>query len=229
MQSDGFIREVDEELQRERVARLWQRYGTIIIGVAVIVIAATAGKVGWDAWQDRQLAQQATAFAAAENAFRTDLPEAADKFAVLADGLDGNAAAIARLREAQVRLADGQDDAAVATLEAVAATAGIDAILRDIAAVAAAEQRLDADSLAELRASLEQQGADGAAFRYSARELLALAALEAGERDESLEQLRSLANDGTAPEPIRQRAGELLAALGAPLEEPTPSTSDEAS
>ena len=229
MESDGFIREVDEELQRERAARLWQRYGTIIIAGAVIVIAATAGKVGWDAWQRHQMAEEAAAFAAAEAVFRTDLPEAADQFAALADELDGNVAAIARLREAQARLANDQDDAALASLEAVASTTDIDPILRDVAAVAAAEHRFDATSLAELRDSLGQQDADEAAFRFSARELLALAALEAGEREEALDMLRKLANDGTAPGPIRQRAGELLAALGAPLEESTAPATDEAS
>ncbi len=229
MESDGFIREVDEELQRERAARLWQRYGTIIIAGAVIVIAATAGKVGWDAWQRHRMAEEAAAFAAAEATFRDDLPEAADRFAALADDLDGDVAAIARLREAQAWLANDRDDAALASLEAVASTTGIDPILRDVAAVAAAEHRFDATSLAELRDSLEPQHAEEAAFRFSARELLALAALEAGERDEALDALRKLANDGTAPGPIRQRAGELLAALGAPLEEPTAPATDEAS
>lgn len=231
MQSDGFIREVDEELQRERVARLWQRYGTIVVGVAVTVIAGTAGKVGWDAWQERQLTQQGAAFAAAESAFRSNPPDAADRFAALAGDLGGNAAAVARLREAQARLAAGEDDTAVASLEVVGDTGGIDTILRDVAAMAAAQQRFDATNLAELRSSLDLQGTNDSAFRYSTRELLALAALEAGDRDESLDLLRALANDGMAPEPIRQRAGELLAALGAPLDEPAGASpeSDEAS
>ena len=227
MQSDGFIREVDEELQRERVARLWQRYGAIVVGVAVIVIAGTAGKVGWDAWQERQLTRQGAAFAAAEAAFRSNPPESADQFAALADELGGNAAAVARLREAEARFAAGEDATAVASLDAVGGADGIDAILRDVGAMAAAQHRFDATNLAELRASLELPGADESAFRYSTRELLALAALEAGERDESLDLLRDLASDGMAPEPIRQRAAELLAALGAPVDES--SASDEAS
>lgn len=231
MQSDGFIREVDEELQRERVAQLWQRYGTIVVGVAVIVIAGTAGKVGWDAWQERQLTQQGSAFAAAEASFRSNSSDAADQFAALAADLGGNAAAVARLREAQARLAAGDDDTAVASLEVVGGTSDIDAILRDVAAMAAAQHRFDTTNLAELRSSLDPDGSDESAFRYSTRELLALAALEAGERDASLDLLRELANDGMAPEPIRQRAGELLAALGAPLDESAgaPPESDEAS
>lgn len=231
MQSDGFIREVDEELQRERAARLWQRYGTIVVAVAVIVIAGTAGKVGWDAWQERQLTRQGSAFAAAEASFRSDPTEAADQFAALAADLGGDAAAVARLREAQARLAAGDDDTAVASLEVVGDTDGIDAILRDVAAMAAAQHRFDATDLAEVRPSLDPDGNAESAFRYSTRELLALAALEAGDRDKSLDLLRELATDGMAPEPIRQRAGELLAALGAPLDEPAGASpeSDEAS
>jgi hypothetical protein len=40
--SDIF-REVDEDLRREQVRKLWDRFAPYVIGLAVLIVAATAG------------------------------------------------------------------------------------------------------------------------------------------------------------------------------------------
>ncbi len=45
--SDIF-REVDEDLRREQFKRLWDRFGTYVIGLAVLIVVVTAGYRGWD-------------------------------------------------------------------------------------------------------------------------------------------------------------------------------------
>ncbi len=44
--SDIF-REVEEEVRREQAKKLWDRYGAYVIGVAVLLVAVTAGYRGW--------------------------------------------------------------------------------------------------------------------------------------------------------------------------------------
>ena len=232
MASDGFIREVDEELQRDRMAQLWKRYGPIAIGVALVVVAAVAGKVGWDAWQARQLEQQGAAFAAAEAALdRNDLTAAADQFASLAAVQRGDAAAIARLREARARIATGDGEAGAALLDELSRDGGIDAVLRDFAAIAAAQRRLGHTDPVTLRDELAALMADDAPFRHSAREIAALAAIEAGDESGAIETLRQLQADIATPDAMRRRAGELLAALGVSDDEAAPAIpeTDEAS
>lgn len=232
MASDGFIREVDEELQRDRMAKLWQRYGPIAIGVALVVVAATAGKVGWDAWQARQLERQSAAFAAAEAALeRDDFTVAADQFASLAAAQSGDAAALARLREAEARFAAGDSEAGLALLDMLADDTGIDALLRDYAAVSAAQRRLGHTDPVTLGADLRLRMAENAPFRHSARELAALAALEAGDEPGAIDMLRQLQADTATPDAMRRRAGELLAALGVVDDDADPTTppADEAS
>ena len=221
MASDGFIREVDEELQRDRMAKLWRRYGPIAIGVALIVVAATAGKVGWDAWQVRQLEQQGAAFAAAEAALeRNDPTAAADQFASLAAAQSGDAAALARLREAEARIKAGDTENGLALLDEVARNSRIDAVLRDYAAVTAAQRRLGQADPVSLQADLQPRMVSDAPFRHSAREIAALAALEAGDEAGAIEALRLLQADIATPDDMRRRAGELLAALGVTDEDP---------
>lgn len=232
MASDGFIREVDEELQRDRIAKLWKRYGPLAIGVALVVVAAVSGKVGWDAWQARQMEQHGVAFAAAEAAFdRNDLAAAADQFASLAAAQRGDAAALARLREAQARIAAGDSEAGLALLDQLAGDNRIDVVLRDYAAVTAAQRRLGHADPVTLQAELRPRMTDTAPFRHSARELAALAALEAGDEPGAIETLRQLQADIGTPDAMRRRAGELLAALGVTDAETAPAIgqTDEAS
>ncbi len=230
MASDGFIREVDEELQRDRMAKLWRRYGALVVGAVVVVVLATAGKVGWDAWQARQLERQGAAFAAAEAALERDEPAAAaEQFASLAAAERGDVAAVAALREAEARLRAGEVEASMAVLDELAAASGIDPVLRDFAAVSAAQRRLGMADPAELRASLQPQMAADAPFRHSAREIAALAALEAGDEAAAIEALRALLADSGTPDDMRRRVGELLAALGVDEGAAAPAASVDAS
>jgi hypothetical protein len=214
--SDGFIREVDEELQRDRMAKLWKRYGPIAIGVVIVVVLGTAGKVGWDAWQVRQLEQQGAAFAAAEAALdRNDPATAAEQFARLAEAQSGNAAALAKLRAAEARIAAGDVEAGLALLDELAAADRMDPVISDYAAVAAAQRRLGDVGSASLQAALAPHMSGDSPFRYSAREIAALAALLEGDEATAIGVLRQLEADLGTPDDMRRRAGELLAALGA--------------
>ncbi len=46
--NDSLFREINEELRREQFAKLWERYGTYIIGLVVLVIVAVAGAKIWE-------------------------------------------------------------------------------------------------------------------------------------------------------------------------------------
>ena len=50
MSDDSFIREVNEELRQDQARALWDRYGAILIGIAVAIVLATASYVAWDYW-----------------------------------------------------------------------------------------------------------------------------------------------------------------------------------
>ena len=63
--------EVEEDVRKERWEQLWKRYGVYVIGVATAVIV---GVVGWQAWENYELAgrQEASVrFNTAQNAFDT--------------------------------------------------------------------------------------------------------------------------------------------------------------
>lgn len=218
MKSDEFIREVDEELQREKLALLWKRWGNLVIAGAVGIVLATAGWVGWQRWQESERRAEAARFAAVEQL----LVEGRDKDAAAAlRGFAGEASAgfatLARLLAAAAAERANDPDAALADLEAVIRDPKADPLLKEAAGLLEAAHRLDREDPKALAARLEPLAVDGAPFRHAALQLLAAARLRAGEREAAVAALRRLAEDPDTPTSTRLRASELLDALGAPL------------
>ena len=58
--------EVDEEVRREQLKKLWERYGNLIIAAAFLVVAGVAAWRGYEYWQARKAAE---AIAGYENRF----------------------------------------------------------------------------------------------------------------------------------------------------------------
>ncbi len=57
--------EIDEDLRRERLSRLWNRFGIYVILFVVAVIAGTAAYSGWRWWQQREAQATSVRFEAA--------------------------------------------------------------------------------------------------------------------------------------------------------------------
>ena len=101
-----------------------------------------------------------------------------------------------------------------ALYDKLAADSSVPQVFRDLAGIGAALQVLDKGAPADAEKRAEPLTGAGNAFRYSAREAIALAALKAGDTDKARDRLTQLAGDESAPGGIRRRAGDLLATLG---------------
>src|SRR5262249_60535309 len=64
-QMTDIFREVDEDLRREQLKKLWDRYGSYVLGVAILIVIATAGYRFWQYWQDSQAQASGDRFVAA--------------------------------------------------------------------------------------------------------------------------------------------------------------------
>jgi len=213
VKSEEFIREVDEELQWERLAKFWQRFGPYIIGLAVLVVIGTAGKVGYETWYDKRVQDQARIYAAAEKLLAEDPVKAAQKWLELAaEGEDGFAA-LARLRAAAAFDKGGDREQALEALRKTVAEAR-DPVVRDLAALFLAQYRIDDDDPGALVRDLEPLTTPGRPFRHSARELLAIASLRAGDRERARTVLKEILDDATTPLGQQQRVREIFDALG---------------
>ena len=211
--SDIF-QEVDEEVRREQLKKLWDRYGYLVVIAAVVVVAAIAAWRGYQWWEAKKAAETGAAFETASTLAETGKhSEAEAAFAKIAvDGTSGYRH-LARLREAAA-LAQTDAKAAIALYDKIATDGAVGPVLQDLAALRAGALMIDTASFAQAQQRLEPLTGDGRTFRHTARELLALAAWRTGDSAAAKRWFDLIIADIETPSATRSRV-EMLMALGA--------------
>jgi hypothetical protein len=212
---DNFLREVEEELRRERFERIWKEYGTFILAGAALIVV---GVLGYKYVENRRItAAQSTGerYEGAMELAATGKDGSAEKeFATIVAEGTGGYPELARLQLAGVLLKQGKKAEAIAAYEELAKS-GTDPLLRDYAALQAAGGRLGEADFTEMQNRLTPLTGDASPWRYSARELLGVAAFKAGKPDEARTVLTPLLVDQKTPQSIAERAQIVLAEIAA--------------
>lgn len=206
--------EVDEAVRREQFIRLWERYGYLVIAVAVLIVAAVAVWRGYDYWQTKKAADLGAQFtSAAILAEEGKHQEAEQAFGRIAAQGTAGYRVLARLREA-AEVAQRDPKAAVAIYDELSASSATAQPLRDLAALRAAMLLSDTAPFPEFSRRLEPLAAAGAPFRHSARELLAFAAWKAGDSAAVQKWSQLIREDPETPPALRDRIDVLTAVAG---------------
>ncbi len=213
MSDDSFIREVNEEIRREQAQALWDRFGPIVLGLAILIVLATAAVVGYRYWDETRANRSGDAFSAALKLANDGKQD--DALAALAalekDGY-GAYPLLARMRAATVKADKGDFAGAVKDFDEVAADSAIPASIRDMARLRAGLILVDHGSFADVSSRVEALTADTSALRHTAREALGLAAWKEGKSADALKLFDQISSDDAAPRNLRQRA-ELMSEL----------------
>jgi hypothetical protein len=211
------FQEVDEEVRRERLEKLWKRYGNLVIAACILVVVAVGAWRGYEWWQNKKAVESGAAFEAAvalaEAGKHQDAEAAFAKLA--ADGSAGYRP-LARLREA-AELAHTDKAAAVKAYDEIAADKSAGAVIDELAALRAGFLLVDTAPYSEIRARLEPLTGADKTFRHSARELLALSAWKSGDMTAARQWADMIITDPQTPQGTRTRAemlSELIAASG---------------
>lgn len=200
------FREVEEEVRREKLHALWNKYSPLVLTVAVLIVLAVAGWRGWEWWQQRQAEAAGVKFEAALRLVEDGkTAEAEAALATLEAEAPSGYAQLSRFARAGA-LAKTDKAAAVRAFDALAADTKVPGLFRDLAQVRAGLLLVDSAPYAEIKARLEALAAPEGAFRHSARELLALSAWKAGDRDAARQWADNIIGDLAAPSNLRTRA-----------------------
>lgn len=205
--------EVDEELRRERLKKIWEKYSLLIIGAAVLIVAGVGGWRGYEYLETQKAVKASVAFdAAVALADQNKHAEAEAAFAKLATDAPWGYRALARLRAA-AEVVSRDPKAAAKMYDDIAADAGVGANERDLARVRAAGLLLDSESYDATAKRLDAAARAGGIYRHSARELLALSAWRANNVAETRKWLDQIIEDAETPGSLRSRAEALQALL----------------
>jgi hypothetical protein len=173
--------EVDEEVRREQLKKLWERYGAYVIAAAVLLVVAIGGWRGYQWWEAKKAAEAGAAFEAAAQLAADDKHQEAEvAFAKLAAEGTASYRVLAKLREAAEH-AHRDPKAAVAAYRTIIAAPDANPVLKELASIRAGYLMVDLSPFDEVKVLLEPLTAADRPFRHSARALLTLAAWRAND------------------------------------------------
>jgi len=205
--------EVDEDVRRDQLKKLWDRYSILIIAGALLIIAGVGGWRGYQYLEAQKAAEAGAAFdRAAELAEQNKPAEAEAAFAKLAAEAPAGYRTLARLRVA-AEAAKRDPQAAVKLYDEIAADRSVNAPEQDLARLRAAGLLLETAGYDTMLQRLEGIAAPGSTYRHSAREMLALSAWRANNVEATRRWLDLIANDGETPASLRNRTEALQALL----------------
>ena len=204
--------EVDEEVRRERLQKLWDRYSIFLIAAAVLIVAGVAAWRGYEWWIGKQAAAAGARFEQAMTLNEQGKhAEAEQAFAKIAADAPAGYKVLARFQAAAALAQDKPADA-VKAYDALAADGSLSQAMRDLASLRAALLTIDTAPLADMEKRLAPLSEPGRTFRASARELLALSAWRNHDIATARKYIDMITADAEAPSGTRARA-EVLSAL----------------
>jgi len=205
--------EVDEEVRRDQLKKLWDQYSIYIVAGALLIIAAVGGWRGYQYLEAKKAAEAGGAFdVALDLSEQKKHAEAEAAFNNMAATAPSGYRMLARLRAAAE--AGTRDPQAGAKMyDDISADRSVGAAVQDLARIRAAGMLLETASYPSMLQRLESATKPEATFRHTARELLALSAWRANDTAAARQWLDMISNDGETPSTMRSRAEALQALL----------------
>jgi hypothetical protein len=210
-QDDSFIREVNDELRSDQMRGVWQRFGGVIIAIAVLIVFGTIGKVGYEYWRESSASKSGDEFLAALTLAKDNkTDEALAAFNTLEKDGYGAYPVLARMRAATLQAQKGDTAEAIATFSDIAKDGSLPVAMRDAARIRAGYLLVDTGTYEQVSAEVEQLAVPANGLRHSAREVLGLAAYKAGDMAKAKGWFQQIVDDAQSPRNLANRAQMLL-------------------
>ncbi|MDQ1901097.1 hypothetical protein RAH32_11655 [Paracoccus sp. WLY502] len=213
-QNDNFIDEVFEDLRRERLFRLFRRWGWV---AGLLILGIVAGVI-WREYSQSRAEAQARAWGDAILAAQAGDDPAAI-MAVDPQGAESRRVLAALLAASEWSEGDS-DDAAADALRDVAGDAAAGTVLHDLAELKLVMLQGETMDPAQRDEILSRLSRAGAPFELLALEQKAIALIGAGRTEDAVNLIRQIQEKDGMTEALRLRLSEMMIALGV---EPEPS------
>lgn len=206
-ESESFIEEVSEEVRRDKLFKLFRKYGWVL---ALLVLAI----VGGTAYNEWSKARREAAARQNGDAMQAALDTGDAKALAPLSESGAPVAAVALLAQASLLQADGDTPGALAALRRVTVAADVPAAYTDLAWLKII--MLDGANMAEneRNSAFERLTAAGAPYRLLALEQQAMQFVRDGDTAAATATLSAILGESALTPDLRNRAQQLLQALG---------------
>lgn len=213
--NDTFLKEVDENLRRDRMTDFFKSYGKWVALGVVLFLAAVGGWIYWQEQRKREASEQSEQL----HSLLTDLAAGRtqtvpQRVAQLETSHSDVVRASAMLTDAAVALEQNNRSAAIAKYRELAGDKDIAEPFRDVATVRLTALEFDTIKPEEVVTRLQPMAKAGHPWFGSAGEMTALALMKQNKNAEAGRLFAAIAADSQVPSSIRSRAVQVAGTLG---------------
>ena len=213
--NETFLREVDENLRRDRLRDFARDYGNWLIGGVILFLVASGGFIWWQQHQvDRSQAQVEQIATLYKDIGAGKVSQAPKQLDELAKSGSKAVRGSALFTEAALALQQNDHKLAIAKYREIAADGGLPQPYRDVALIRQTALEFDQIKPDEVISRLQPFAKPGNAWFGTAGEMTALAMIKQGKKDEAGRLFAAIAKDKNVPESIRGRAVQIAGSLG---------------
>jgi hypothetical protein len=213
--NETFLREVDENLRRDRARDFAKKYGSWLIAGLVLFLLASGGWIYWKYRQQQQAERQVEQLASIYRDIGTGkLGRAPQQLGELAKESTPGVRASALFTSAALALEKRDTKAATATFRQIAADEDLPQPYRDMALIRQTALEFDSLKPEEVITRLQPLARPGNPWFGSAGDMTAAALYKQGKRGEAGRLYGAIAKDNTVPDAIRARSIQIASSLG---------------
>jgi len=230
LHSDLLTQEVDEEVRRERMHKLWKTYRKYVFGTAAAIVIVVAGREIYQYQVKTREEGFSTIFSKAADSAGADGADVLKVWQEALPKLKGGYHALAEMRLAKAAENKGDVATALKAYDNVIADDSLEQSMRDLAELQSGLlQAGKGKNLDDARSRLSLVAVKGNAWYFSAQEQLALIDLQQGNLKAAHDKISLLADDAETPQSIKARANELRSYIEARMPAKKPEANDKAS
>jgi hypothetical protein len=213
--TETFVREVDENLRRDRLRETAKRYSGWLI-VAVILFLGASG--GWLYWQDYRAKQSEKAVDQLAQIYTSiskgQIGAAPAQLDALSNDRSKGVRASALFGRAAVAVEQNDTKLAIAKYREIAADASLPAPFRDLATIRQTALEFDSLKPDQVIARLAPFAKPGNPWFGSAGEMTGMALIKQGKNADAGRLFGAIAKDKQVPDSLRARSVQMASSLG---------------
>jgi len=213
--NETFLREVDENLRRDRLRDFATKYGTWLVAAVLLFLAASGGAIWWQYHQKQRSEQQVEQIT---ETFRTigtgNLGDAPKQLDAMSNSDSKAVRASSIFTRAAVAIQQNDTKLAIAKYRQVATDDSLPQPYRDIALIRQTALEFDQITPQEVIARLQPLAQPDGPWFATAGEMTALALIKQGKKDEAGRLFGAIAKNKNVPDSARERALQIAGSLG---------------
>jgi hypothetical protein len=213
--NETFLREVDENLRRDRIRDFARKNGGLLIGAVLLFLAASGGAIWWQQHSRERAEQQVEKLVDTYRMIATGKAEAtaADLDALSQSGSKAVRAS-ALFTRAVTAIQQNDTKLALAKFREIAADDSLPKAYRDVALIRQTALEFDQIPAQDVVSRLGPMAKPGTPWFGTAGEMTALALIKQGKKAEAGQLFAAIAKDKTVADSTRERAIQIASSLG---------------